>query len=53
MNDTKIVQNMIAFIEEKERKLQAEKMLGDNTARNDIVKTILDELDKEVLNENQ
>ncbi len=53
MSDNGVVNNMIAFIEEKEKQLQAEKMLGENSAKNDIVKTILDELEREVSNENK
>ena len=53
MSDNGFVNNMIAFIEEKEKQLQAEKMLGENSAKNDIVKAILDELEREVSNENK
>ena len=53
MNDNAVVKNMITFIEDKEHQLQAEKMLGETSAKNDIVKSILDELDKEVSNENK
>lgn len=53
MNENDVVKNMIKFIEDKERQLQAEKMLGENSAKNDIVKSILDELDKEVANEDK
>lgn len=53
MNDKKIVENMIAFIEEKERQLQAQKLSTDTTAKNDIVKSILDKLEKEISDENQ
>jgi hypothetical protein len=53
MSDNGGVNNMIAFIEEKEKQLQAEKMLGENSAKNDIVKAILDELEREVSNENK
>ena len=53
MTKNDAVNNMIKFIEEKEHQLQAEKMLGENSAKNDIVKSILDELDKEVANENK
>ena len=53
MSDNGVVNNMIAFIEEKEKQLQAEKMLGENSAKNDIVKAILDELAREVSNENK
>lgn len=53
MSDNCVVNNMIAFIEEKEKQLQAEKMLGENSVKNDIVKAILDELEREVSNENK
>ena len=53
MSDNGVVNNMIFFIEEKEKQLQAEKMLGENSAKNDIVKAILDELEREVSNENK
>lgn len=51
MNENDFINNMIKFIEEKERQLQAEKMLGESSAKNDIVKAILDELDKEISKE--
>ena len=51
MNENDVINNMIKFIEEKERQLQAEKMLGESSAKNDIVKAILDELDKEISKE--
>ena len=53
MSDNGVVNNMISFIEEKEKQLQAEKMHGENSAKNDIVKAILDELEREVSNENK
>ena len=53
MSNQKIVNNLVSFIEENERQLQAEKMVGESQAKNDIVKAILDELDKEVSNENK
>lgn len=51
MND-KIVEHMIEFIEEKEKQLQASKFANDNQARADVVKTIIDELEREIGNEN-
>ena len=51
MNENDVINNMIKFIEEKKRQLQAEKMLGESSAKNDIVKAILDELDKEISKE--
>lgn len=53
MSENKVVSNMISFIEDKEKQLQADKMLGESAAKNDIVKAILDELEKEVSNENK
>ena len=53
MSENNVVKNMIEFIENKEHQLQAEKMIGENSAKNDIVKSILDQLDKEVANENK
>ena len=52
MNEQTIVNNMIDFIEKKERELQANKMSADNHARNDVVKSIMDELEREIENEN-
>ena len=45
MNEAKIVEKMITFIEDKERQLQVEKLTtGQN--KGDIVKAILDELER-------
>lgn len=52
MNEQAIVDKMIAFIEQKERVLQASKMSADNHAKNDLVKMIMDELEREITNEN-
>ena len=46
------VDKMIQFIESKERELQAAK-LAETQSRTDIVKSILDELDRVTSNENQ
>lgn len=51
MNDKQIIESMVKFIEEKERKLQSDK-INDNQAKNDIVKSILDELER-VINEDK
>ena len=40
MNDKKIVENMISFIENKERQLQAQKLSTDTAAKNDVIKAI-------------
>lgn len=52
MNEQIVVDKMISFIEKKERELQANKMNADNHARNDVVKSIMDELERETANEN-
>lgn len=52
MNEQNVIDKMIAFIENKERELQANKMGADNHAKNDVVKTIMDELEREIANEN-
>ena len=43
---------MIDFIEKKEREIQANKMNAENHAKSDVVKSILDELERETTNEN-
>lgn len=52
MNGSEIVKGMIAFIEEKERQLQTNKMISDPQAKNDVVKSILDELERVTADEN-
>ena len=52
MNEQNVIDKMITFIENKERELQANKMNADNHAKNDVVKTIMDELEREIANEN-
>ncbi len=53
MNNEDIVENMISFIEEAERDLQASKLSsGTNTQKTDIVNSILDKLEKEITDEN-
>lgn len=51
MNKEEAVKDMIVFIEEKERELQSNKMTADQ-ARSDVVKAILDELDRVTSDEN-
>lgn len=53
MNDKIIVENMITFIEDKERQLQAQKLSNDTAAKNDVIKAILDRLEKEISDENK
>lgn len=52
MNEQVIIDKMITFIETKEREIQANKMNADNQAKNDVVKSIMDELERETTNEN-
>lgn len=53
MNRDQIVNEMIAYIEEEERNLQAEKFSNESrTAKTDIVDGILKELEKRVNDEN-
>lgn len=53
MNEKEIVTDMISFIETKERELQFNKMNADTQVRNDVVKSILDELERVTKNENK
>ena len=46
MSEKEIVTNMIDFIENKERELQLNKMSADSQLKNDVVKMILDELER-------
>lgn len=46
MNEHDVVEEMINFIEKKERELQANKMSVDSQAKNDVIKMILDELER-------
>ena len=52
MNEQNVVQHMIAFIEEKERQAQSNKILSGSQSKSDIVKSILDELERVTTNEN-
>ena len=52
MNDLEIIDSMTQFIEEKERLLQMNKMIADTQAKGDVVKQILDELERVTTNEN-
>lgn len=52
MSNERIVNNMIAYIEEEERNLQASKMINDNkSSKGDIVNKILDRLEREFADE--
>jgi len=50
MNDN-IVKYMIEFIEEKEKQLQASKFINENQSKSDVVKSIIDELERKIKDE--
>lgn len=53
MSKEEVVKNLISYIEEAERNLQASKMSNElKSAKTDIVNNILDELEKEIKNGN-
>ena len=52
MNEDKIIQHMISFVEEKEKEAQANKLLTNQQAKADVVKSILDELEAKTADEN-
>lgn len=54
MSDQKIVDDMIVFIEDLEKDLQASKMTSDarTSGRTEVVNSILEKLDEEYNNEN-
>lgn len=52
MNESEIASKMISFIEEKKRQLQVNKLSVDQS-RSDVVKAILDELERVTSDENQ
>ena len=52
MNDREIVDKMISFVEKKERQNQLNKLTVDQS-KGDIVKSILDELERVSADEDQ
>lgn len=53
MSKEEIVKNMISYIEEAERDLQAANFASESrSTKNDIVNSILNELEREVKDEN-
>ena len=48
MNSSQIVENMISYIEKKEKDLQAARAVGNVKVKSDIVNNILAELDKQM-----
>lgn len=53
MNDQEIVQHMIEFVEQKERQFQSNKFITEQQAKNDVVKSIQDELEQVTKNEDK
>ncbi len=51
MNDDKIIEHMIQFIESKERDLQAATLISSNQNKTDLVQSVLKELEREIKNE--
>ena len=51
MNDEKIVEHMISFIEAKERDLQAATLVSGNQNKTDLVQSVLKELEREIKDE--
>ena len=51
MNDQEVKQEMIDFIEQKEKELQQEKFLSASQIKNDVVKSIMAKLDEVIKNE--
>ena len=52
MNEERIIEQMIAFIEEKEKDAMRDKMQSGTSKRNDIVNSIIEKLESELENEN-
>lgn len=52
MSSSQIIQNMISFIEKKEKDLQAAKAIGNVKSKSDVVNQILTELDKQMKGDN-
>lgn len=52
MSSSQIVQNMISFIEEKEKDIQAAKVTGDVKSKSVVVDQILAELEKQMKGDN-
>ena len=53
MNEENAVKHMIKFVEEKERQAQSNKILSATQNKSDIVKSILDELERVTTNEDK
>lgn len=53
MNEQEIVKHMIEFVEQKERQIASYKLASTIQNKGDVVKTILDELERVTSSENQ
>lgn len=52
MNNEKIIEHMIAFVEEKEKDVMSEKFVSGLNRKTDIVNSIIEELESVLKNEN-
>ena len=52
MSKEKVISAMVSFIEKKEKEAQLKKVGAENHEKIDVVKAILDELEREMKNEN-
>lgn len=52
MNDEKIIEHMINFVEEKEKNVMSEKFVSGLNRKTDIVNSIIEELESVLKNEN-
>ena len=46
MNEQEIIQHMIECVDQKERQFQSNKFITEQQAKNDVVKSIQDELER-------
>lgn len=53
MNEYEVVQSMINFVEAKERAIQSGKLGTPTQSKSDTVKSILDELERVMTDENK
>lgn len=53
MSEGEIVENMITFIMDKEKELQSDRFATESKIKKDAVQAILDELDREVTDEDK
>lgn len=53
MNEQDIIQHMIEFVDKKERQYQSNKFVAEQQAKNDVVKSIQDELERVTKNEDK